>query len=161
MKTYQLNRLAKARVWQRRDPFDATERPEFLAVELWIPHGASAEYGLLGASLDHEQFGVRLTCPRSDGRWAGSLAEGLDDVRRGLPEEYRESVIREAQAVIAERAMDIGVTYDTAAHGAIGSSSALFGRLAVTVIDLLTIGEESPGDERTEALLRTALQPRS
>ena len=67
------------------------------AIELLVPHGARASYGLLGGHFE----------PRSDGQltvniyasspnercFADSLVSRIDEVRVGLPEEYVEGVL--------------------------------------------------------------------
>lgn len=152
--SYALDHLSKARVWWDEDPFDGSTRSKCLVVELWIPRGPRAEYALLGASLDHDNTNVRVSCPEDAGRWEASLAEGFDDVRIGLPTEYRESVSREARLSIGGAVARVGIVFDRAAHGAVGSSPALFGRLAAAIVGVLPRRE----DFATEPPMREILQ---
>lgn len=90
--------------------------------------GHPSSYGLLGgAPSDKNRVGVWP----SDAKFNDSLASGADDVRWGLPSEYERAILG---AVESEPQR---VVVGTAAHGAIGSSSLIFARLAKLLSRLL------------------------
>jgi hypothetical protein len=70
----------------------------------------------------------------SDAKFRESLAGRLDDVRWGLPTEYESAILgvleRQPQAVLVS----------TAAHGAVGSSEAVFKGLAILLSRILGSG---------------------
>ena len=138
MQTIELRHFGKARLWWATDPFDGSERPGSLTVELFLPRGPRSEYALLGASLVSQGHGVRVDCAEDLGPWHESLAGGLDDVRRGLPVEYRGSIPQQALRAAADRLTRCTLVFDCAAHGAVGSNPALFGQVAAIVATLLT-----------------------
>lgn len=148
LKTYAPTRFSKARVWWCSDPFDGSPRTDSVAVEVWIPRGPRVEYALLGASLERNVSGVQVKCPQDDGAWGDSLASKTDDVRRGLPAEYAESVRQAGETAVAAQSLQHGIGYDRAAHGAIGSSPELFGRLAVALVTILSDPEKYSEEDR-------------
>lgn len=107
---------------------DGSDLPSFVDVE-WVGRaGHPSSYGLLG--------GMRSPSPQlkiwnSSGRFKESLAGSADQVFWGLPNEY-ESAVDEALTYQAS-AIRIG----TAAHGVVGSSSVVFGRLTFLLGRLL------------------------
>lgn len=117
------------------------------AIELLAPFGGHFGYGLIGGVLVAEPSG-RLTVqvmmtPRGDEKserlFTGGLAEGLDDIRVGLPEEYRTAFT--AGITLAEQRLSSIIagrlTIDCAAHGRISSSVVIFTYLVFTLIKLL------------------------
>jgi hypothetical protein len=138
MKTIQLKSWSQARIWVEEDPFDGSRRPSSAAVELLVPRGPRSEYGLLGATVKPGlRHTVSIACQEDAGAWRESLAGAVDEVRRGLPAEYRESVEEGGRIAIRESRLDAPLSYEWAAHGAVGSSPAMLGRLAGTVVKLL------------------------
>jgi hypothetical protein len=154
---YSLGHLSKSRVWWNRDPFDDSDRPESIALELWIPRGPRSEYALLGASLDSHAKGVHVhvNCPEDAGSWHGSLAEATDEVRQGLPNEYRESVQRAGEKGASVSLAQGAITYDRAAHGAIGSSSVLFGRMAAAIVTILADRKSFSTEDQMRQILQS------
>lgn len=119
------------------------------AIELMVPHGPNASYGLLGAEL--------LESGRIDGELSvavsgtglpmlESLAAMPDDVRIGLPNEYANAVVSGVERVVnAGWRFEGELTFRWAAHAAVGSSSAFFAELAALVAGLLA--KRSPPSE--------------
>lgn len=139
----------------------ATQRPTTaVAVELFVPTGPRARYGLLGAHLlrprPGAEIGIEVFTTTADGeKYADSLAGSLDVVRVGLPREFADSVMEGALNAGNEAALGPCVLrFDHAAHGEIGSSPSFFGRLARAVVRLVAIGPLGPTDERLVATLR-------
>jgi hypothetical protein len=117
-----------------------------LGVEAFVPRGARAEYGLLVVERFVERFvergpdtQARLPvdvdgASASSGTWDEALCRATETAFVGLPREYASAVI----AGLAEGGVLGGdVRVVGAAHGAIGSSPAFFGRLARWVVCLL------------------------
>lgn len=113
-----------------------------VAVEFFQHLGGLCAYGLLGATfLSHRDPSliIRLAVSRQDDvRLAGTLAENVDVVHAGLPDEYVESVIMGSVKEDGVSALGNGVLYYVcAAHGEVSSSERVFSYLARAVISLL------------------------
>ncbi|MBI4510126.1 MAG: hypothetical protein HY698_10870 [Deltaproteobacteria bacterium] len=113
-----------------------------VALEVYIPRGALVEYGLLGMRFVPEerqdlvvQVCVGEPCDRA---YQESLARLVDDVRVGLPDEYATSVTS-AICALAPTTLGPGLLLvDRAAHGLIGSSPALFEKLAQALVMMVS-----------------------
>ncbi len=126
------------------------------AMEIFLPHGGFAGYGLLGAEFvpDHSQY---LTIQVATGatsvrqvNWA--LAALVDDVRVGLPDEYADAVLKGAGG---QELLSGGVLrFAWAAHGMVGSSPMIFLRLATAVVRLISQNATLLSDEELAALLQ-------
>jgi hypothetical protein len=160
MKSFKLGVHGKARVWidepsgakyvatgvETRvvcgsQPTDGKRASRRIAVELWLPRGARSEYGLLGgyfAADTSARVTIALGVSGSTGeRFRDSLGAATDDVRTGLPEEYANEVLAVAATLVTERLGSGRLTIDEAAHGIVGSSRNLFGRLIRLVVRFL------------------------
>ena len=114
-----------------------------VGVEAFVPRGARAEYGLLVVErfVGRADPGVQETAravdvdgaSTSSGTWDEALCCATETAFVGLPREYAPAVI----AGLAEGALGSDVRVVGAAHGAIGSSPALFASLARWVVCLL------------------------
>jgi len=156
IQAFDLSYLSRARVWQAVDPFDGSARPTSIAIELLVPRGPRSEYALLGGSVHQDLTGILVRCPEDQGRWQESLVADGDEVRRGLPLEYREAVLREGSQAALEQSVRGAIAYDCAAHGSIGSSPALFGRLAAAIVTLLASPERAANEDYVRKLLEEA-----
>jgi hypothetical protein len=122
----------------------ALRKPARAAVELFVPVGGRALYGLLGAEFrpGGGAEGLTLRVDVSPGNGPGlpwALAAEIDDVREGLPEAYVSGVLDGA----ATHALGPGTLhFRWAAHGAAGSSEAIFRRIAQMVVTTLARAEE-------------------
>ena len=112
-----------------------------VVVEVYLPRGPRAEYGLLGLMYepkDESDLLVRVQVGREDGRpSAGSMASNVDDVRIGLPREYASAVL---DAICQHCQNRIGpglLTIDRAAHGRVGSSVSVFSALSALAVALV------------------------
>jgi hypothetical protein len=163
----QLTRHRKARLWIGEPPsaeFSPTsyvrrvvsagvaEAPaiRIAAVELLVPRGPVASYGLLGAELLDNGTGdgeVNVAVNSKGFPMQGSLAAMPDDVRIGLLDEYAEAVVSGVEAVVRDGWRFKGVlAFRWAAHAAVGSSPAIFadlGKLVARVFALRTEPSES------------------
>jgi hypothetical protein len=115
------------------------------------------EYGLLGASLSDEVAAWRISAPEDGEPWDRSLAGALDDVRWGLPIEFVDAVAGSTQAGLAAAQLSAGIDFDCAAHGLIGSSAALFGRIAAALVRLHANPDISGDERRLRGLLESLL----
>lgn len=130
-----------------------------VVVEVLIPRGPRAEYGLLGLGY----------VPRATGRlevkidftdlpadlFSGSLAGALDEVRAGLPGEYAESVA--AGVMSSVDLLGSGcVRVEEAARGIVGSSPKMFERLSRVVMEILG-GREASAAISAEAFQAPAV----
>jgi hypothetical protein len=113
------------------------------AVEINIPHGPTASYGLLGAELVASTTdGLEaVVCVNAAGsEFTPSLALRRDEVRVGLPDEYARAVV----VGIDEMAETIGLPtaatlrFCWAAYGLVGSSPWVFKELTILIVRLLT-----------------------
>jgi hypothetical protein len=126
--------------------------PRRCALELFVRLGARSLYGLLGASLqpkDSEEL-VLLISENADagGLYEASLSSSFGDVRKGLPKQYVEALMRVVRNEEASLELLGGgiLSFDCAAHGVVGSAPAVFQVLASAVISLLRT--EPPWDDR-------------
>lgn len=129
------------------------------AVELVTRAGHPSSYGLLGGSFTPQQTSrlviqvASLTAGAERVEWA--LAGGNDDVYAGLLGEDAVGVLDGVEAAMAEHDLGAGVLrFDHAAHGVIGSSRSLFGRLGRIVVALLARPGVQWSDDDLAELLR-------
>jgi hypothetical protein len=163
-----LSRHRKARVWLDEVPSAEFEPTGFVrrevsrgsspipakgiaAVELMVPRGATASYGLLGAQmLDSERHVGEVTVGiLGDGPpMLDSLALMPDNVRVGLLEEYVDGVVLGVKGVVKTGwHFEGNLHFRWAAHGTVGSSSAFFAEIASLVARLLSgATSPTPGD---------------
>lgn len=126
------------------------------AIEMVVPRGGRAYYGLLGALYTPAQSGNLLiqvvVSDKQDTLMNQSLANGLDQVWVGLPISYAKEVIQGAK--IAVDLLGSGVLrFSSAAYGVVGSSAAMFHRLADLVVRLLTYENDSLSENQLSKLL--------
>jgi hypothetical protein len=169
----QLSRHRRARVWfgeapnagysptavVRRVVSTGDTKPaaaKLAAIELMVPRGAIATYGLLGAELLDDGEGVGAVCVgvnRTGFPMQQSLAPMSDDVRVGLLDEYAEAVVSGVERVVNEGWHFKGeLTFRWAAHSAVGSSPAFFLELSVWVARLLA-GTMPPSEKNLVDML--------
>jgi hypothetical protein len=112
--------------------------PLNLTVEWAGRVGHPSSYGLLtGRRSARASIGV----PAAGVAYLDSLASGADDVRWGLPAEYRSAVVE----TVAGLAHPVRIT--DAAHGLAGSSPHVFRTLTGLLSRLLTVGVPDEDDE--------------
>jgi len=104
---------------------DATR--QLVGIELAIPHGARASYGLLGAELiqaNVEGLEIRVSVSNVGFPFRSSIAVQPDEVSFGLPDEYANAVLVGAGNVAATIGAPMKSTlwFRWAAHGLVGSS---------------------------------------
>jgi hypothetical protein len=160
MRLLQLSRHRKARVWFNEAPNAGYSPSSFVrrvvsvgpasppatriaAIELMVPRGPRASYGLLGAkwidsrSRDGE---VSVAVNNKGFLMQESLAVMPDDVRLGLLDEYAAAVVSGVESVVSEGWRFGGeLNFRWAAHAAAGSSSAFFTELGALVAGLLAM----------------------
>jgi hypothetical protein len=180
MRTVRIGRYGKARVWLGELPeltypvLDVLERTleagdsplsgvRRAAIEMLLPRGGRALYGLLGAELTPRCSGrlvVQVAVSgRTEPQFIRSLAARIDDVRLGIPDEYAVSVLDGVSRTDESRSLGPGmVRFDRAAHGAVGSAQWLFQRLSAAIVRLLAGQPETPSDEGLAELLRLSLR---
>jgi hypothetical protein len=178
MRTLQIAQFAKARVWINErstqgfandgvlevlahPSVGTSNRSIIVAVETMLPRGPRAEYGLIGCQFTPDDRGsVRLVIPYSGMggvTWIDSLAVDIDDVRLGLPREYTSSVADSLVSGVEGR-MSSGILRITdAAHGLVGSSPNVLGRLAKAVVEVALLGGADVPDDQMVTLLRELL----
>lgn len=156
MRSFDLSRRRRVNVWLDEAPpadFTASSfvtqmvRPNavvevsrrIVAVELNIPHGPSASYGLLGAELveaEVDGLEVVVSVNKVGFPFQASLALKPDEVRVGLLDEYASAVasgvVRIAQSVGAP--MRASLKFRWAAHGLVGSSPSVFETASAMVV---------------------------
>jgi hypothetical protein len=120
---------------------DATRgHPRAAAIEWFRPTCGPSTFGLLGGHFTPDTAGrllVRVLASSYDGKRIADDLRPRDLLRAGLPEEYTGYVLQGAGG--AEHLLGSGkLTFDCAAHGAVGSSGWVFFRLTRAVTWLLT-----------------------
>jgi hypothetical protein len=122
------------------------------AIELFVPLGGRFIYGLLGVELLGSATSVlEVLVPISGSKgtiYDGSLANTLDRVRWGLPDEYVGAVLDGARAGVRTYGPpDAGAArFGIAAHGDVGSASSLFERLSKALVGLLVVRDDDVVD---------------
>jgi hypothetical protein len=136
------------------------------AVEVLVPHGAMASYGLLGVEVepaDSSFLTIKVGVSRASGPpLPKALAEVMDDVRIGLPAEYAEAVAEGAAKGFARGISGCGgvLSFRCAAHGQVGSNVGTFSALAEVLVHLPWIGKDQRATPPLAELLRSVLAPR-
>jgi hypothetical protein len=116
--------------------------PAMGAIEVWMPTGPRALYGLLGARFEPDARGLSIRVPVVPGiegpRFAQTIAASYDEVRVGLPDEYGREVVHWLAYEAEKLGFGPGVlTIERAAHSLVGSSRSVFAALAVLVVRLI------------------------
>lgn len=116
--------------------------PATVAIEVWMPTGPRALYGLLGARFEPDARGLSIRVPVVPGiegpRFAGTIAASYDEVRVGLPDEYGREVVHWLAYEAEKLGLSPGVlAVERAAHSLVGSSRSVFAALAVLVVQML------------------------
>lgn len=176
MKTLQLTRFAKARVWFGERVTDGFKpdgvitssversfageptRNVMVGLEALLPTGARAEYGLLGLEFLPDHLGrLQIEVPYSGMAgiaWPDALAGKLDEVRLGLPEEYASAVLASLSSAGEGRVPSGVLRIVDAAHGLVGSSPNFFGKLARAALELSFLSGTEVSDDHLVSLLR-------
>lgn len=141
-------------------PLDEVRRA---GVEILIPRGPRALYGLLGAELRPNRIGelrVRvLTCSGNRRRFKDAIALASDEVYVGLPDEFAAAVI---EGVVEQNKRPGGLAsgelvFQCAAHGLVGSSPTIFKWLSAVLVRILNLSAENLGEPKLAELLREPL----
>jgi hypothetical protein len=128
------------------------------AIEIWVPTGARALYGMLGAELgiragnELHLFAPTVANPFEESE--PTLAGTLDRVYIGLSTEYAAAVLRGAVSADAGSKLGPGsLNFCIAKHSAVGSSEHLFERLATFLVDLIASNLSESESASIEQLL--------
>ena len=132
------------------------------AIELFVPTGAMAYYGALGATFTPQNkgvFTVRIPISKDGGKLLKTaLAGKMDEVHIGLPEEYVEGILENFLRVDTVQQLGAGtLLVCEAAYGNIGSSVWFFGVLSRTLSKLFLLEDVSLPDEAFIELIRSEL----
>jgi hypothetical protein len=146
----------EAKVVKPKSAIDATRR--IAGVEVNFPHGPKSSYALLGAELieaEVEGLEVSASVNGFGTPFSASLANKLDRVRVGLPDEFAAAVICGAARIAEEAGAPVKrkLWFRWAAHGFVNSSPFVFEQVGGIVLELLSI--RSVGEE---TLIRALLE---
>lgn len=163
-----LSEVAKARLWERELPRaryrgqtlrrvvgeGSVARPDFCAaLEVFVPRGGMAQYALLGGDFRADNRGCLALSVVTNDELGGvfpSLAREVDEVRVGLPKAFASEVLN---AVMPKGPLPSGIVHiSCAAHGLIGSSADLFGRVASLLMTRLCEDQLSIVEMRAQLL---------
>jgi len=166
MRVLELGRYRRARVWIDEAP-DAVYRPveilshkipaekalavaKLAAVELFVPAGPRAQYGLLGGHLQPDATGeliVEVGVSSSHERlFPDNLALQEDEVRVGFPAEYTPAIVPGLELAKTQLGgLAAGkLSIDCAAHA---SNVTVFKHLTATLVKLLHTASADTADE--------------
>lgn len=172
-RSFELSRYRRANIWLDEAPpaeFIATStvtrivKPNrvigatqtIAGVELKVPRGPAASYALLGAELvaaDLDGLEVVVAVNKTGFPFRGSLALAPDEVRIGLLDEYANAVVTGVEKFASSNAVPnrAALQFRWAAHGIVGSSSAIFEETSMLVMKIMTL-ERDASDEDVRAL---------
>lgn len=177
MKTLQVTPVAKARLWVNEratkgylaegilqdsvSPSVGWSKMLMIGVEALLPRGGRAEYGMIGFQfvpdrLNHLQCEVGFS-DMSGPPWTDALAAKLDEVRLGLPKEYAPAVMEALLLTCQDRMPSGFLRVVDAAHGLVGSSPSVFGRLATAAVELALLNVAEMPDAQIVKILRGIL----
>lgn len=167
VKTFNLTRERIARIWvnQLPEPVQSSKvyvnaRPasgpwgnehilhRSIAVELFIPVGGRFLYGLLGCEFEPNEVSAPLIATpvfQREKHTVGldSLADRLDCVEPWLDTEYHDSILGGAKKAAEKfRPFRRNLVFRSGRQGRLGSSSALYRRLAHLCVCLLGVPED-------------------
>ncbi len=126
----------KLRISSRLGYRSGSARPSSIDVE-WVGRdGHPSSYGLLGGN---QAPAARVDVYSGNAIFTDALVAGMDEVRWGLPDEYKEAVWETLQV------QPTLVAISRAAHAAAGSSPHVFRALTAMLCRLLA-GDGSPDD---------------
>lgn len=121
----------RLRIQVGRELRGGTRRPGYAIVEWAGQVGHPSSYGLLGGALSDVP---RISLQDSGAHFREALAATADDVRWGLPSEYREAVL----ALLSDQPQP--VTISRSAYGVVGSSVLAFRSVALLLCRVLASG---------------------
>jgi hypothetical protein len=148
----------EAKTVKPRVAIDATRR--VVGVEVSFPHGPKSSYALLGAELVEANVAgleISVSVNSVGAPFSASLAQKLNEVKIGLPNEYAGAVVRGAVRCAEEVGAPVQrkLWFRWAAHGFVNSSPYIFEQVSEMVLRFLTI--PSGGEEtKMRALLERA-----
>ena len=137
-----------------------TSARRYAALELFLPIGGRIHYGALGAEFvpeQQEQLVIQVLISTSEGEpVSASLAEKVDVVRAGLPQEFAQAILENAMMVDENQLLGTGtLRFCRAVHGRDGSSPWIFGVLTRVIVKLLILDRQSSSEERLLELIRS------
>jgi hypothetical protein len=175
MKTFDLEKLKKARVWLNELPQCEYTSSQILmhiipaskagetaircaAIELLVPLGPRSMYALIGeeySANDSDTLEVELAVSDDGVVFPNGLASPNDLVKIGLPNEYVRAVTKGIDLGCAElNGIGAGkLRIACAAHGVVWSSEAIYSRAASLLIKLINFGQPNMPDEAIVGLL--------
>lgn len=130
-----------------------------VAIELFVPLGPRSMYGLIGGQYEPDTGNsliVEIAVSSADEDvYPDSLASQTDEVKVGLPCEYVRGIVSGIDVGCAEiNGVNAGrLRIACAAHGLIGSSEAVFSRIAVALIKIVNVDQQDMSDSRIIELL--------
>jgi hypothetical protein len=176
--SFQLSHHRRANVWLDESPpaeFTASSKltqivkpkkiigvsRRIAAIELNIPHGPFASYALLGGELIRSEVdGLEVILPISSIGipFGQSLALKADEVRCGIPEEYAGAVFAGIEKAASTTSIPVksSLQFRWAAHGLVGSSSAIFEKVTGLIVQLLALPNDA-SEEQIVALPRITI----
>lgn len=115
-----------------------------VGIEVNIPHGPKASYGLLGAELveaNVDGLEVVVSVNKVGFPFQEALALKPDDVRVGLLDEYANAVVAGVVKVAESSGIPTraSLRFRWAAHGLVGSSPSVFEKVSGLVMRLFTL----------------------
>jgi len=153
-------RVKSAKLTERyvRGDKAAFEEVRRSAIEILIPRGPRALYGLLAAELSPKESGslvIRVAASDHAGRpFPDSIALSSEEARVGLPLEFSQAVFEGATGQI-ERTVGMcsgELVFDRAVHGLVGSAPIVFRWLAARLVQVLAEGDAISQQRLTEIL---------
>ncbi len=161
--TLELPRHARANVWLDDAPRATYAATSYLgrtlapirtieparrlaAIELFVPHGPSLSYALLGAELvmaESTDLEVSVSVSKEGPPLISPLTGKLDRVSIGLPKEFAQAVLDGASRTAQELGAPTQrkLLYRWAAHGFVSSSPTVFENASAMVLRFLTLTE--------------------
>jgi hypothetical protein len=157
--SYAAEEIIERRISPTKRAEDATSSS--VAIEVWLPMGPRALFGLLGVRYERDGPACEIRAPVVRGldgvRLSDTIAAANDEVRVGLPDEYGRAVVDS----LAHEAEVLGLhgrlSVENAAHSLVGSSRSVFAALSTLAVRLIVEPFDELEQGSIEEIVRGAL----
>lgn len=158
--SYLAGEILERRVFPARQADEA--KPSSVAIEVWLPMGPRALFGLLGIRYERNGPACEIRVPIVKGsegpRLSDTIAAAYDEARVGLPSEYGADVVEWLARGAEAFGLQGNIAVECAAHSLVGSSRSVFAALSMLVTRLIVEDVEEQESGKIEERVREAMR---